>query len=135
MADPRIEWFLEEIERWNAGDRKIESDRVHPDFELKSQMLGGVVRGPEGLRAWYAEIDQQFEAWQIQVAEILDLGEDRYLLTGTIRMRGKESGLEMEQEVGWLLEFDQEQLRLMKPYTDVSKGRAEAGLEDRTDDA
>jgi ketosteroid isomerase-like protein len=129
VADPRIAWFLDEIERWNSGDREVESDRVHPDFELESQMLGGVVRGPEGLRAWYAEIDQQFEAWQIQIAEILDLGEDRFLLTGTIRMRGKESGLEMEQEVGWLLEFEHGQLRRMKPYTDVALGRAEAGLE------
>jgi ketosteroid isomerase-like protein len=126
VADERVDWFRREFAEWNAGERDLDLDRIHPEFELHSRMMGSVVRGAEGLQTWIAEIDEQFDAWQIQVDEEIDLGQGRYLLIGTVRLRGKGSGLRMEQDLGWRLEFEGEKLRLMKTYTDPELARAEA---------
>jgi len=128
MGDKRVGWFRDALADWNAGSRDADWDRLDPEFELESQMLGGVVRGEDGLRRWWTEIDQQFDAWEMQVTGEHDLGEDRFLVIGTLRMRGRESGLEMDMDIAWLLRFAGEKLRYLKPYTDVDQARAEAGL-------
>jgi len=91
-------------------------------------MLGGVVTGEEGVRRWWREIDQQFDAWQMQVTGEEDLGDGRFLVTGTLRMRGRESGLEMDMDIAWLVRFEGDLLRYMKPFTDPQTAREEAGL-------
>jgi ketosteroid isomerase-like protein len=128
MGDERVQWFRDALVRWNEGERETDWDRLHPDFELESVMLGGTARGEEGIRRWWREIDQQFDAWEMQVTGETDLGGDRFLITGTLRMRGRESGLAMDQEIAWLLRFEGDRLLHLKPFTDLQTAREEAGL-------
>jgi hypothetical protein len=30
-------------------------------------MIGRVLRGVDGLRTWFTEIDEQFDSWQLQI--------------------------------------------------------------------
>jgi hypothetical protein len=129
VADERVAWFRETIADWNTGSRGLDWDRIHPEFELHSKMMGGVVRGPEGLGRWFEEIDQQFDAWELRVEREDRLGPDQFLLMGKVRLRGRGSGLGMEQDIAWLLEFDGEQARMMKTYTNPDEALADAGLE------
>ncbi len=129
MSDERVDWLHEMFALWNSGVRELrEPDKVHPEFELHTKMLGGVVRGADGLQHWFDEIDQQFDAWQIEIADEHDLGEGRFLLVGSVRLRGRESGLEMDQELAWRAEFEGERIRLLKTYTDPEQALKEARL-------
>jgi hypothetical protein len=134
-VDERVEWFKRTIADWNGGEREIEWDRIDPSFELHSAMVGGVLRGPEGLRAYFEEIDQQFGAWDVSIDRAIELGDDDFLVLGGVRLRGRGSGLEMDQELAWKLGFDGEQAVLMKTYTDVEQAHVEAGLQPPPEDA
>jgi ketosteroid isomerase-like protein len=129
VADERVAWFRETVARWNAGSRDVDWDRIHPEFELHSKMMGGVRTGPDALRSWFEEIDQQFDAWELRVEREERLGPDRFLMMGKVRLRGRGSGLEMEQDIAWLLEFEGKQGRMMKTFTNPDEALAETGLE------
>jgi hypothetical protein len=129
VGDERVQWFRDFLADWSAGEREGRWDRLHPEFELHSQMIGHVVRGEEGVRTWWAEIDEQFDAFELKAEEEERMfGEDCFLVFGSLRLRGKESGLEMDQEIVWRLEFEGDKLRLMKPYTNPDLALKEAGL-------
>lgn len=124
-----MEWFERTIADWNSGEREIEWDRIDPSFELHSAMVGGVLRGPEGLRRYFEEIDQQFGSWDVSVDRAIELGEGRFLVLGGVRLKGRGSGLEMDQELAWQLGFEGDQAVLMKTYTDMDLAHTDSGLE------
>jgi hypothetical protein len=74
MPHENVETVNRAFERWNRGDREVLADDVDRELELHSRMLGGVVRGPDGLRSWFLEIDQQFKEWRAQIAEVREVG-------------------------------------------------------------
>jgi ketosteroid isomerase-like protein len=129
VADERVVLFRKWVADWNEGRRDLDWNLIHPEFELHSVLMGHVMRGPDAIRAWWREIDQQFDAWRLSVTEERDLASDRFLLTGTVRLRGRGSGLEMDQDIAWLLGFEGERLVLMKTYTDLGEAFAEAGID------
>lgn len=133
--DERVEWFKRTIADWNSGEREIEWDRIDPSFELRSEMVGGVLRGPDGLRDYFEEVDQQFGAWDVSLDRAIELGEGRFLVLGGVRLRGRGSGLEMDRELAWQLGFDGENAVSMRTYTDLERAYTEAGLEPPPEDA
>lgn len=95
-------------ELWNAGIR--DPDRMGyglaDDFELSSALTGRVFRGREGLVEWMAEIDDNFDAWNLRIDEIRPAGEERFLVLGGVHLHGRGSGVEFDQPIGWLVEFE-----------------------------
>lgn len=116
------------FERWNRGDREIRDDEVDPELELHSRMLGQVVRGYQGLRAWFEEIDEQFEQWRLEIAEIREPTPDQLLVLGAVHLRGRESAVEFDQPMAWLLDFRDGRLQRMEMFVDRSEALEAAGL-------
>jgi ketosteroid isomerase-like protein len=130
MSQENVEVVRRAFDRWNSGDRGIRSDEVDPDLELHSRMLGGVVRGRDGLRSWFEEIDQQFEEWRLHIAEIREAHPDRLLVLGEIHLRGRESKMEFDQPMAWLMDFRDGKLVRMKMFVDRAEALEAAGLEE-----
>ena len=101
----REEWFRAALDGWNRDDLEIDESWAHPDFKLYSQIMGGWVAGVDGLLKWQAEIRQQFESFEFTLERCEELTGDRLLAVGSLRFRGRESGVEMEAGVGWILTF------------------------------
>jgi hypothetical protein len=98
MSQENVEIVRRAFDRWNRGDREIRADEIDPELEFHSMMLGvGVVRGVNGLQAWFLEIDQQFEEWRLRIAEVREADRDRLLVLGEIHLRGRESKVEFDQ--------------------------------------
>jgi ketosteroid isomerase-like protein len=121
MSQQNLETVHRAFERWNRGDREILADDVDPELELHSRMLGGVVRGPEGLRSWFLEIDQQFDVWRPQIAEVREVGQDRLLVLGEIHLRGRGSEVEFDQPVAWLVDFRDGRVLRLEVFTHLSE--------------
>jgi hypothetical protein len=62
MSQENIELVRRAFDDWNRGVREIRADDVDPEMELHSRMIGRVLRGVDGLRTWFTEIDEQFDA-------------------------------------------------------------------------
>jgi hypothetical protein len=132
VEDERVVWFRDALAGWNQGERELEMvfSRLDPEFELHSRMMGGVVHGADGLRAWWAEIDNQFDAWQLTIESDEDLGGGRFLFLASVRLKGRKSGLEMDVPIGWVLDFRGDKLSRMRTFTNQEDARAAAGLRD-----
>jgi hypothetical protein len=74
------------------------------------------------------EIDQQFDTWQIRVGEFAHATGERLLALGSIYLRGRGSGIELEVPVGWLFEFRGDRIIRLTTFATHDEGRRAAGL-------
>ena len=63
MSHENVKPMRRTFERWNAGERKVDSDVTDPEIVVHSAMTNATYHGYAGLRRWFAEIDNQFEDW------------------------------------------------------------------------
>jgi ketosteroid isomerase-like protein len=127
-AGENIELVRRAFDRWNSGDREIRPDEVDDEVELHSVLLGGVVRGPEGFRRWFLEIDQQFVEWRSEVAELREVNPDRLLALGRVHLRGRESEVEFDQPMAWLVDFRDGKVIRLEMFPEHSQALKAAGL-------
>jgi hypothetical protein len=107
VASDREALIRDTWERWNAGVRDPDAmPAIAEDFELSSALTGRVFHGREGLVEWMAEIDENFDAWNVRIDEIRPAGTDRYLILGGVHLHGRGSGVEFEQPIGWITEME-----------------------------
>jgi hypothetical protein len=86
---------------WNDGEHVYNPEFVDPEIEVRSALTGQLFSGPAELERWAAEIDDQFEEWRLVIGTIEDLGDDRYVVRGSVRARGRNSGIDLDQAVTW----------------------------------
>jgi ketosteroid isomerase-like protein len=102
-----VELVRRAFARWNAGDHEVPVDEVHPEAEIRT-VIGGAFsaepfRGHDGVREWLAGLDENFDRWELEVHEIREAGDDGVVALGRIRARGRGSGVELDQPVGWFI--------------------------------
>ena len=113
------------IASWNSGE--VDLDRVaDPESVVHSALTGETFRGYDGLERWMAEIRDQFDRWELRTDEFRDLAPDGLVAIGSISMRGRASGVELEQPIVWLFRFRDERILEMTVYADVDEGLAAA---------
>jgi uncharacterized protein len=129
MSEENVEIVKDAFSRWNAGERSF-AGQIHPDAEILSRglMEGRPLRGREGFRRWFREVDEQFDEWTITTEEWRDAG-DYVVALGRAHLHGRESGIEFDQPVGWLFEIrDGQVLRLETFLDDPAEALEAAGL-------
>jgi ketosteroid isomerase-like protein len=93
--------------RWNTGDRESLLELIAPDVEIRvasSQVSGGEpYHGHDGYRQWVATLEEAFEVWEIHPETFREHG-DAVLVLGYMHLRGRGSGLELDQETGWIVD-------------------------------
>jgi hypothetical protein len=94
--------------QWNAGVRDPDAmgSGLAEGFVLHSALTGRVFHGRQGMVDWMAEIDENFGAWNLRIDEIRAAGPDRYVVLGGVHLEGRGSGVELDQPIGWVIEFD-----------------------------
>jgi ketosteroid isomerase-like protein len=126
MSEENVELVKDAFSRWNAGERTF-ADQIHPDVEVVSRglMEGRLLRGREGMRQWFREVDEQFDQWRITTEEWRDAG-DYVVALGQLHMHGRESGITFDQQVGWLFEIRDGQVFRLETFLDEPAEALEA---------
>ncbi|MFN2612636.1 MAG: nuclear transport factor 2 family protein [Solirubrobacterales bacterium] len=127
MSEENVELVRRAFERWNEGDRIVPDEEIHPDVEIVTSFRPEPFRGREGFRQWIQEIDQQFEEWRNVVDEWRDAG-TRVVGLGHLHLRGRGSGVEFDQPMGWLVEFSEGKMIRMQPFLQPKAALEAAGL-------
>jgi ketosteroid isomerase-like protein len=131
QAGDRAELVRQAFERWNSGDREVDFDTIDREVELHGILAstrGVPYRGHEGVRQWLADIDEQFEGWEIWVDEMRELDDERVLAFGGIRMVGRGSGIELDQPVAWLFAFRAGKIVRYQAFRDRAETLQAAGI-------
>jgi ketosteroid isomerase-like protein len=76
----------------------------HPFLTAEVEGAQGY-RGHDGLRQWFKDIDEMFSEISWHPDSVKNLEGDRVLVLGTIRGRGRTSGVEVETPIGQLIEL------------------------------
>jgi ketosteroid isomerase-like protein len=87
--------------RWNDGDRDPEAPEIDPEIEIGSALVKRDFHGPEGLREWIAEIEEQFDSWRLEIEDVRELRPDAFVVRGAILARGRHSGVDLDQPASW----------------------------------
>ena len=101
-------------------------------FEPLRSATEGAFVGHEGMRRFLADTAETFELFKATYTDVRDLGEDRLLAIGTIRMRGRGSGVESDVLSAAIVEFRDGRMMRYKDYGDARLALQKAGLSDAT---
>jgi ketosteroid isomerase-like protein len=108
-----VERAKRQMEAFNRRDAESFLAFLPSDCEWRpfftGDVEGGVFRGHDGIGAWFAELDELFEDIHAEVLEVRDL-EDRVVVLGTLRGRGRGSGALVESPVGIVSDLDDQGL-------------------------
>lgn len=86
-------------------------------------------RGPDGVRQFIEDMKGDWDVFESRAEEFCDLGDDRVLVLGTWRARGRGSGVELDfQKAAWLMHFRDGKVVRMQTFTDREKAFEAAGI-------
>jgi ketosteroid isomerase-like protein len=131
MSRENVETVRRSFEGWNRGDFGAWLEGAHPEIEWSSaivrRMEGAetVYRGTDGMRSYW---DEWHAVWDvtIDVTEARDLGET-VLVLGRLHTRGRASGIDVDQPVAFVFEFDDALARRVRSYLDPQQAMEAAG--------
>ena len=133
MSQENVEVFRRGLDAYNRQDLDALLVELDPDVEWHpalAVLLGGertVFRGHQGVRESIKEEDEALAELHVEISEIRDLGNSA-LAIGSIRARGRESGVQIESPFGALADFrDGKGIRL-RTYLDLKEALEAAGL-------
>ena len=130
MASPDVDSFLRGVEAINRGDVDAVIEAVHDDvvFEPPRAATEGAYIGPEGMRRFLADTAETFDVFTASHTDVRDLGDGRVLAIGSIRMRGRSSGVESDVTTASVSEFRDGRLVRYKDYGDPRLAFQAAGV-------
>jgi ketosteroid isomerase-like protein len=99
-------------------------------FEPLRSATEGAFIGREGMRRFLADTAETFDLFKASYTDLRDLGEGRLLAIGTLRMRGRTSGVESDIATAAIVEFRDGVLVHYKDYGDARLALEAAGLTD-----
>ncbi len=136
MRSPDCDTVLRAIAAYNRGDVDALCEFMAPDVELRppvSALRGVAYRGHEGVRQWFADLDESFSRVRIEPIELTDLGGLVLALT-SFEAKGGESEVEFDSELGLLLEVDDGRIVSWRGHFNHAAARAEAEAQASTRD-
>jgi ketosteroid isomerase-like protein len=120
---------VETIRRCDAAISRGDVDSyllgIHADVELipRRAAVQGTYHGHAGVRRFITENAESFDLFEVGNTEFRDLG-DRVLAFGTVRVRGRESGVEVTHPTALLVAFQDGKIIRVEDF-----GERDAALE------
>ena len=129
MSQENVDRFGAAVEAMNRRDIAAVLRLMDPEvrFEHRLAALEGNFVGLDGVRGWFADLVEHFDAWQIHCPDIRDL-DDRVLALGTIRATGKGSGAETELPFTVVARFRDGRITHFTDFGDKAQALEAAGL-------
>jgi ketosteroid isomerase-like protein len=127
-AEARVRLVREAIDAYNRRDAEGLAALMSPDVDLRppvTELWGIAYRGHDGIRRWMADVEDSFVHAQIVPIELEDLGGLVLALT-TFEVKGGESQLEFDSELGLLCEIADGRIVSWRGHFSHAAARAEA---------
>jgi len=131
MSEENVEAFLRGSAAIARGDVKAALAVIHPEVTLESQrsVTEGVFQGHDGVREFMADTARSFSLFRPEYIDVRDLG-DRLLAIGSIRVRGRGSGVETDVPTAAIAEYQDGLLWHFKDYVEERSALDAAGLQE-----
>jgi ketosteroid isomerase-like protein len=129
VIDPQLEQRIRDgFARWNAGDHSFDPEWTAEDVEIHSAVAdfaGTVYRGQDGVRQWVEDMREVFDEWQLALDELEEFAPGRVIGIGTVHLRGRGSGVSVDQPCAWLFDHVDGVMTRFEPFLNrVGEARA-----------
>jgi ketosteroid isomerase-like protein len=128
---PNAALVRDSFARWNAGERESLLADIDPDVEIRvasSEISGGEpFHGHDGYRAWISTMEEAFEVWQVHPETFYEQG-DTVVVLGRMHLRGRGSGVELDQTTGWVVETRDGKMVRFRAFLDHEEALAAGGI-------
>jgi ketosteroid isomerase-like protein len=128
VDDPREQLVREILQRWNAGERKVDPALATPDVVLHSAMTSTDYRGEAEIMRWMAEVDEQFDDWNLTLDDLRSVEDGRLIGLGQVHFRGRASEVEFDQPIGWMFRFEDTRLCELWTFSSHEAALQAAGI-------
>jgi ketosteroid isomerase-like protein len=85
--------------------------------------------GESGIRESFGDVALSWESFRFKATDVRDLG-DRVLVLGDVRVRGRASGVEVNDRWGWIVELRAGKAVSVRGFVDQGEALEAAGLRD-----
>lgn len=109
IADPEIEWY--------------------PVLEVLLGGQGTVYRGHDGVRQLFRDIEEALGEIRGEVSEVVEDSDDRIVASGRLYAKGRHSGAVTETSLGWLVNFRNGKVTMIRTYRGVEEAEEVAARE------
>jgi ketosteroid isomerase-like protein len=72
-------------------------------------------------------MEESFEVWQVHPESFEEHG-DTVVILGQMHLRGRGSGVELDQEVGWLVDVHEDKMTRFQAFLSHEETRAAGGI-------
>jgi ketosteroid isomerase-like protein len=131
MSEENVQIVRRSVEAVNEGDIDRALSLADPEAELHSAIIGGAegraYRGHKGFRQWYTDVMETFTELRTELTEFRDFG-DRVVAFGRIRALGRESGLQLDEETGWVFTIRRGRILRAEGFLSRDEALEAAGL-------
>ena len=120
----------ENAQALNRGDYEVFLTAYDPEIEINvigDVTSGGHYRGREGLREFLLNRDEVWEGYRLEPETVIDLG-DRYVLLQRHSGRGSGSGIEVDRNLGVVMELGGGMVTRMDFFWSADEALKAAGL-------
>jgi ketosteroid isomerase-like protein len=118
------------FEAFNARDANELVSLSTPDCEwlpFRAQLEGIVYRGHEGIRRFVSDIDDDWEAYQVDPLEFHDRG-DCVAVVGQVRAVGRGSSVDIDSIAGFVFELHSGRIRHVTSHSNPEAAREAVGV-------
>jgi ketosteroid isomerase-like protein len=130
VAEDNTELFRRGADVFSRGD--VDAALAMTDEEVEFFALRsateGVYRGHDGIRAFLRDTRESFDVFDARYDDVRDLGDGRVIGMGSIRIRGRGSGVETEVPSAIIMRFRDGRMIEFKDYGDRAAALTAAGL-------
>lgn len=110
------------IEAWNQRDLEAALEEMHPQCEVRPVEATETLRGHDGVAAAFGDWFESFEQFTIAPDDFIAHG-DRVLVPMRQRVRGKGSGLEIEERFFQLFALHDGKVIRFEEYSEEADAR------------
>jgi ketosteroid isomerase-like protein len=136
MSQENVEVVLQLIAALNERDVDRYLSFCTPEVELSvpTSPLEGSSKGPEGVRAYFAGVEEATTTFRVEVERIDAVSPDRVLVLGQLKMVSS-GGVALERPVTNVYELTAGKLRRVDVYFDREEALEAVGLSEQDADA
>ena len=130
MSADDVELIRRAVQAWAEFDEEKALELASEDIEFFAlrSATEGTYHGHEGVRAFFADNRESFDLFQPEYDEVTDLGDGRVLGIGSIRIRGRGSGVETDVPSAVLATVRDGRIVHFRDYGDRQAALQAAGL-------
>jgi ketosteroid isomerase-like protein len=132
MSEENVEVARRGFEIYNTHDVRALRGILTEDVEFRTFLEGRAdaepLYGHEGIEEWQRSESETWNSLKVETEEFRDLGENRVLVTGRVRGRGRASGIELDVPAAWILEMRGSKVCAFHAYVSRAEALEAAGL-------